>query len=231
MIPRPHACLSLIDPFLVRAAFAPLSGHAGRSTALRFSRSDLHLATADGVVTAKRRDAVLREREQSWRLGFECWRRDQATLPSAADDRGGRSDDAQAGMMTELALAVPSAPSRLLAADDFSAFCSFCVSADGRTLDARRLLAPALAATLASPRGASQLREYEAQGQALRLRVEKLELVRTAFQRPMELWLACDLAMFLEESGYRVEMRQLCERAVTPRNIALVAQMQIATPR
>ena len=134
-------------------------------------------------------------------------------------------------MMTELALAVPSAPSRLLAADDFSAFCSFCVSADGRTLDARRLLAPALAATLASPRGASQLREYEAQGQALRLRVEKLELVRTAFQRPMELWLACDLAMFLEESGYRVEMRQLCERAVTPRNIALVAQMQIATPR
>ena len=51
----------------------------------------------------------------------------------------------------------------------------------------------------------------------------RLELVRTAFQRPLELWLICDLALYLEEQGYNVELRKLCARTVTPRNMAIIA--------
>lgn len=49
-------------------------------------------------------------------------------------------------------------------------------------------------------------------------------LVRHAFRRPLELWLALDLARFLEGSGYRVELGVFCPRQLTPRNLLLSAR-------
>ena len=54
--------------------------------------------------------------------------------------------------------------------------------------------------------------------------VQAMELVRLAFRRPLELWLTSDLGLYLEESGYEVEMRALCRREVTPRNIMLLGR-------
>ena len=61
-------------------------------------------------------------------------------------------------------------------------------------------------------------------GAAHAARFARLELVRQAYQRPLEQWLCLDLALYLEEEGYAVEVRQLCERAVSPRNLLVCAR-------
>ena len=47
----------------------------------------------------------------------------------------------------------------------------------------------------------------------------RLELVRHAFRRPLELWLVLDACLFLTEAGYDVELRELCARELSPRNL------------
>ena len=49
------------------------------------------------------------------------------------------------------------------------------------------------------------------------------DLVRHLFRRPLELWLVLDRALFLEEAGYKVKIREFCDRAMTPRNIMINA--------
>ena len=51
-----------------------------------------------------------------------------------------------------------------------------------------------------------------------------MELVRHLFRRPLELWLVLDRALFLQEQGYRVELREFCPRHLTPRNILIHAE-------
>nr|WP_086938808.1 methyltransferase [Thaumasiovibrio occultus] len=53
---------------------------------------------------------------------------------------------------------------------------------------------------------------------------EKMELVRQLFRRPLELWLVLDRILFLEQNGYQVALRRLCEKAVTPRNYVIHAR-------
>ena len=48
-----------------------------------------------------------------------------------------------------------------------------------------------------------------------------LGLVRAIFRRPVELWLALDRAMALQERGYAVGVAEFCPRAVTPRNLMI----------
>ena len=146
----------------------PLSSAAASRTRLAVTREDAYLAVADGVVTSSGKEAETREREQAWRLAFDCWRRAQ-----------------QPGQEVDL-LTVPSAPSRLLGSGDFAAFCRHCVSARGRNVAARRVLAPCLDAALAAPGGRAALEAYVTRGEALRRDVARLELVRRAFQRPLE---------------------------------------------
>lgn len=55
--------------------------------------------------------------------------------------------------------------------------------------------------------------------------VKRLSLLRHAFRRPLEVWLVLDLAAYLTEHGYRVEVGTFCPRAVTPRNILLSARL------
>ncbi|AKS06909.1 methyltransferase [Pseudomonas trivialis] len=54
--------------------------------------------------------------------------------------------------------------------------------------------------------------------------VRNLELVRGLFRRPLELWLVLDRALFLSETGYKVEMGSFCEPALTPRNLMVLAE-------
>lgn len=54
--------------------------------------------------------------------------------------------------------------------------------------------------------------------------VRNLELVRSLFRRPLELWLLLDRALLLEEQGYHVRLGTFCPHELTPRNLLLLAE-------
>ncbi|TBV07518.1 methyltransferase [Stutzerimonas kirkiae] len=54
--------------------------------------------------------------------------------------------------------------------------------------------------------------------------VRNLERLRNLFRRPLELWLALDRALLLEEHGYRVRLGTFCAASLTPRNLLLLAE-------
>lgn len=66
--------------------------------------------------------------------------------------------------------------------------------------------------------------ELERIGWARRREVRRLELLRLAFRRPLEVWLALDRALYLERRGYRVTLTEFCPRQVTPRNLLISAR-------
>ena len=56
--------------------------------------------------------------------------------------------------------------------------------------------------------------------------VRNLELLRAVFRRPLEIWLLLDRLLWLQQSGYRVQLGQFCPDSLTPRNLLLVAELQ-----
>lgn len=54
--------------------------------------------------------------------------------------------------------------------------------------------------------------------------VKRLSIVRHAFRRALEIWLALDLAVYLENRGYSVRLGSFCERHLTPRNLLISAR-------
>lgn len=58
--------------------------------------------------------------------------------------------------------------------------------------------------------------------------VSREDLVRQLFRRPLELWLAYDRCLFLEEQGYDVSLRGFAPRRVTPRNLWIHARRLIS---
>jgi hypothetical protein len=58
--------------------------------------------------------------------------------------------------------------------------------------------------------------------------VSREDLVRQLFRRPLELWLAHDRCLYLEEQGYEVTLRGFCPRDVTPRNLWIHARRLMA---
>lgn len=66
---------------------------------------------------------------------------------------------------------------------------------------------------------------YEKTGIERYEQVSRLELVCSLFRRALELWLVLDLAMYMEESGYQVTLRQFCPANVTPRNLLIDARL------
>lgn len=62
---------------------------------------------------------------------------------------------------------------------------------------------------------------YLVQGQQRFHQVSALDLVRFLFRRPLEVWLALDRALLLQENGYQVQMGTFCPSHITPRNIML----------
>jgi hypothetical protein len=64
---------------------------------------------------------------------------------------------------------------------------------------------------------------YEARGLARARRARAMGLVRSMFRRAIEVLCAVDRAAFLAESGYDSEVVVFTSRAVTPRNLLIVA--------
>ncbi len=73
------------------------------------------------------------------------------------------------------------------------------------------------------PLPASGLREFEQIGWQRRHEVRRYSIVRHAFRRAIEIWLALDLAVYLENQGYSTRLGCFCERQLTPRNLLLSA--------
>lgn len=65
---------------------------------------------------------------------------------------------------------------------------------------------------------------FEQLGWQRQREVTRLSVVRHAFRRPLEIWLALDLAVYLEERGYSARLGSFCERALTPRNLLISAE-------
>lgn len=65
---------------------------------------------------------------------------------------------------------------------------------------------------------------WQSVGECRRDEVRRLELVRHAFRRALEMWLVLDLALGLEEAGFDVEVGTFCARSLTPRNLLVVAE-------
>jgi hypothetical protein len=63
-----------------------------------------------------------------------------------------------------------------------------------------------------------------AEGASRLARLRRLELLRQAWRRPIEVWLCLDRAVWLERRGYAVEVGTFCDASLTPRNILLRAR-------
>ncbi len=67
--------------------------------------------------------------------------------------------------------------------------------------------------------------EFEVRGWQRRDEVMRLSIVRHAFRRAIEVWLALDLGCFLAERGYEVGLGRFCDRRLTPRNLLISARL------
>lgn len=65
------------------------------------------------------------------------------------------------------------------------------------------------------------LEYWEQVGQALFYKMEALGAVQEIFKRPLEVWLALDKMLYLEENGYRAEIIEFCKREQSPRNFLI----------
>lgn len=66
--------------------------------------------------------------------------------------------------------------------------------------------------------------DFEARGWQRQREFMRLSIVRHAFRRAIEIWLALDLAVHLEARGYEVNLSTFCPRQLTPRNLLLSAR-------
>ena len=66
---------------------------------------------------------------------------------------------------------------------------------------------------------------YQALGEQRFNQVSALDLVRFLFRRPIEVWLALDRALLLQEQGYAVQVGTFCPSHITPRNILIQAHL------
>jgi hypothetical protein len=73
---------------------------------------------------------------------------------------------------------------------------------------------------------ARDMDELERRGWRRQREVMRLSIVRHAFRRPLEVWLALDLAVRLENDGYGVQLCRFCERRLTPRNLLISARLR-----
>lgn len=72
---------------------------------------------------------------------------------------------------------------------------------------------------------AQQMGMLEQRGEHRRREVMRLSILRHVFRRPLEIWLALDLALRLENDGYAVSIGRFCERRLTPCNLLISARL------
>jgi hypothetical protein len=73
------------------------------------------------------------------------------------------------------------------------------------------------------------LSEFERAGQVRALEVTRLGVVRRMSQRALEIWLVLDLAAYLLEHGYDVDVTEFCPQHVSPRNLLIAARHKHST--
>lgn len=105
-------------------------------------------------------------------------------------------------------LSIPSLKSSLLRSD-FPAFCQWAATEKSLLLPKQLNFA-----------------HYLKRGQARYAEVVRLELLRQLFNRPLELWLVLDRALYLEEKGYRVSLNTFCDTKISPRNLLIQARLE-----
>ncbi|MGL4733762.1 MAG: methyltransferase [Enterovibrio sp.] len=66
--------------------------------------------------------------------------------------------------------------------------------------------------------------EFLRQGEARFVLVEQMETLRTLFRRPLELWLALDKVLYMQEKGFKAQLWQFCPRELTPRNLLIYCE-------
>ena len=54
-------------------------------------------------------------------------------------------------------------------------------------------------------------------------KVRRMELITHLYRRPLEIWLALDRVLYLQEGGAKVELGQFCDEQLSPRNIMIHA--------
>lgn len=64
---------------------------------------------------------------------------------------------------------------------------------------------------------------YLARGEARFVILEQINVVKSAFRRALELWLALDRVLYLEQHNYHVDLVQFCAPSLTPRNLLIHA--------
>ena len=104
-------------------------------------------------------------------------------------------------------LDLPSLPAKW-ARVSFSEFCLHCATLKHMTLPAT-----------------VDWQHYQNLGEQRFNQVAALDLVRFLFRRPIEVWLALDRALLLQEHGYAVKVGTFCPSQITPRNILIQAQL------
>ncbi|MBE0508515.1 MAG: methyltransferase [Marinospirillum sp.] len=66
--------------------------------------------------------------------------------------------------------------------------------------------------------------QWLAYGKQRLQQVQRHELLRHLFRRPLELWLVLDYVLTLQEAGYQVRLGTFCNRQLTPRNLLIDAR-------
>ncbi|WP_445428345.1 methyltransferase [Alishewanella sp. HL-SH05] len=105
---------------------------------------------------------------------------------------------------------LPSLPKQWFSGD-FAAFAKMAASL-------QHLIAPAV----------TDWPSYLAAGEARYLLVQRLDIVRHLFRRPLELYLVLDRALYLQQHGYQVSVQAFCDYQLTPRNLLLQASLNPA---
>jgi hypothetical protein len=174
------------------------------ATALELTRDDLRLAVTE-TSTASAKQRRRSRRALAWKLG---WVELRKALTGEAEYRP-----------------FPPVPEPWLRGD----FAGFVERMAGRAglgsvMPAQAGIQPDEAGFPPTRERRSLFSEHEALGHARAARMLRLQLVRLAFRRPLEVWLIMDMAVHLETQGYAVTVGAFCDPTLTPRNLLLSAR-------
>lgn len=177
------------------AVYTPLTtlDHTLFPQRLTPGREQLRLAMQE-TVTANGHARRLRDRKSAWRLGFK------QLITTITQGKASLGIDAT----------LPSLPDRYF----HGSFTAFCTQASALMSGERET---------GFDFNSIDFNHFETAGTQAHARIQRLELVRHAFRRVLEVWLCLDRACWLESKGYQVNVSEFCATAITPRNILIEA--------
>ncbi|WP_417596109.1 methyltransferase [Oceanospirillum sp.] len=167
---------------------------AGQGSLLRLDRQDLKIPLQE-TVTGGQRVSRLRDIELHWRLSFDFLRQ---SLTGETHYKP-----------------LPAFPKKLLSGG-FKEFVHW-------ALINRELLSDDHDSDNL-PFNEREMSQALTEGAEKLLMVRKLEWLQSYFRRLLEIWLVADRALSLEEAGFHVELYQFCDKAVSPRNLLILAR-------